>query len=595
MRLDPAGAPARGEMIRRCTTRMRALATAAVLLCGSGLTRAVGAQVPDTLPTTAGTLSPAAGREAAARYNEPAALRATVATTIDSGRVVDGDVAVLEAPLTIAGVVRGSVVAINANVTLRPGARVDGGIFVVGGAVAGLEGARVGGEIRAYQAPLRFTREGETIAVEEAPGAGEPLLAWMRQRGREESENGLRVRNFATYNRVEGLPIYGGPFITRRLPRGTITAELFGVIRSAENFAWTSENIGHRVTIEARGNGPVQLFAGGRLQDVVDAVESWQVSNSEAALGTFLLHRDPRDWYSRLGGTAYVGIRDERGASLTASLSDERWASRRARDPWTLFRDTQQWRPNPTIDDGRFHTFRLTGTIDTRNDATNPRVGWYVSAELERGKGEIDAFGTRSWIAPTNGPLVPPRIDSYRRGFLDMRRYNRVSPETQLNGRLVLGGWLGGDPLPIQRQLSLGGVGTLPGYDFREDIPGEDKLGCHGVVPAPGKPGECDRIALAQLEYRVDLGLERFRRNVAPIWYSEAAVVVFLDAGRGWRVDDRRDQGLGVRGGKFPGLNTFQSDVGAGIDLSLFGVYIAKALSVKNESPNVFVRLKHRF
>ena len=575
-------------------TRTRPLATAIALLCTLGLTRALAAQVPDTLPVAAGALSPAVAREAAARYNAPAALRVTTPTTIDSGRVVEGDLAALEAPLTIAGVVRGSVVAINSSVTLRPGARVDGGIFVVGGVLSGLDGARVSGEIRAYQAPLRYTRTGETIAVEEGGGA-EPLLSWVRFRDRAEPENGLRVRNFATYNRVEGLPIYGGPFITRRLPRGTITAELFGVLRSADNFAWTSENIGHRATIEARSNGPVQLFAGGRLQDVVDAVESWQVSNSEAALGTFVLHRDPRDWYSRLGGTVFVGIGDERGASLTASLSDERWASRAARDPWTLFRDTQSWRPNPTIDDGRFHTFRLTGTLDTRNDPANPRVGWYATAELERGKGEIDSFGARSWISPTLGPLVPPRVDSYRRGFVDLRRYNRVSPETQLNGRVVLAGWLGGDPLPLQRQLSLGGLGTLPGFDFREEIPGEDKLSCHGAVPAPGKPGECDRIALAQLEYRIDLGLERFRRNVAPIWYSEAAVVVFVDAGRGWRVDDQRDQGLGIRGGKLPPLNTFQTDVGTGIDLSLFGIYIAKAVSVKNESPNVFVRLKHRF
>ena len=571
----------------------RPLVTAIALLGASGLTRAAGAQQPDTLPAASATLPASVSREAAARYNAPAALRVATPTTIDSTRVVDGDVATLEAPLTIAGVVRGNVVAINASVTLRPGARVDGAIFVVGGAIAGLEDAKVGGEVRAYQAPLRYTREGDGIVADE-PNGVEPLLAWVRFRERREAENGLRIRNFATYNRVEGLPIYGGPFITRRVPGGTITAELFGVIRSAESFAWTSENIGHRATLEARSNGPVQLFAGGRLQDVVDAVESWQVSNSEAALGTFLLHRDMRDWYSRLGGTMYVGIADGRGASVTASLSDERWASRRERDPWTLFRDTQKWRPNPTVDDGRFHTFRLTGTVDTRNDPENPRVGWYALAELEQGTGEIDAFGARSWLSTTGTPLDPPRVDRYRRGYLDLRRYNRVSPETQLNGRVVLAGWLGGDPLPLERQLSLGGLGTLPGYDSREERAGEDKLSCHGVTSAPGKPAECDRIALAQLEYRIDLGLERFRRNVAPIWYSDAAVVVFVDAGRGWRVDERSDV-LGVPGRKFPPLSSFQSDVGVGIDLSLFGVYVAKALSVKDEPVNVFVRLQHRF
>ena len=31
----------------------------------------------------------------------------------------------------------------------------------------------------------------------------------------------------------------------------------------------------------------------------------------------------------------------------------------------------------------------------------------------------------------------------------------------------LLGGWLGGDELPLQRRLSVGGSGTLPGFDFR--------------------------------------------------------------------------------------------------------------------------------
>src|SRR6185503_8644353 len=41
-------------------------------------------------------------REAARLYNEPAALRATDPTEIAEGEVVDGDVAVLNGPLTIA-------------------------------------------------------------------------------------------------------------------------------------------------------------------------------------------------------------------------------------------------------------------------------------------------------------------------------------------------------------------------------------------------------------------------------------------------------------------------------------------------------------
>lgn len=576
---------------RRMASAARLTALAITL---GATTTAVRAQLPDTLPAAPATLAPLVAREAAARYNAPMALRVKTATTIDSGQTVDGDVAALEAPLTIAGTVHGDVVAINATVTLRAGARVDGGIFVVGGSVIGLEAARIGGEVRTYQAPLAYTPNGsDAIAVAE-PSGGEGLLAWVRQRPRAERENGFRFRNFATYNRVEGLPIYGGPYITRRIPGGKVTAELFGVIRSAENFRWSSENIGHRATLEARTNGPLQLLAGGRLEDIVESTQPWQMSNSETALATFFLHRDYRDWYSRLGGSVFAGVAGPRGATLIASLSDERWASRRERDPWTLFRDAQPWRPNPTVDDGRYHFFRLTGTLDTRNNPDDPWDGWTVYGQLERGHGDIDSFGARSRTLPAPGARVESMHPSWTRGLIDVRRYTRLSPQTQLNTRIVTGGWLGGDPLPLQRQLSVGGFGTLPGYDFNDGTPGRDKLRCTGPIVQPGRPAECDRIALAQLEYRVDLGLERLRQSV-PMWFGRGAVVAFVDAGRGWRVRDEVTDAVDFGTRTMPALNTFLTDVGAGLDFSVVGVYVAKAVSVSKEPPNVFIRIRHRF
>ena len=570
---------------------------ARLTLAGAAVTSAAtaaAAQQPDTLPAAAPVLSAMVAREAAARYNAPVSLRVTTATTIDSAQTVDGDVATLEAPLTIAGTVRGDVIAINTNVVLRPGARVEGAIFVVGGVVTGLDVARVSGEVRTYQAPLRYTPNGsEAITVEE-PAAGDAIFSWVRLRPRIERENGFRFRNYATYNRVEGLPIYAGPYITRPIPGGVLTAELFGVIRSADNFRWSSENVGHRATIEARSNGALQLLAGGRLQDVVESTQPWQMSNSETALATFFLHRDYRDWYSRLGGTVFAGVAGPRGASLIASLSDERWGSLRERDPWTLFRDAQPWRANPTVDDGVYHSFRLTGTLDTRNNADDPWDGWTVFGELERGSGEVTSFGARSRIPPSPGARVESANPTYVRGLLDLRRYTRLSPQTQLNARVVAGGWLGGDPLPLQRQVSVGGFGTLPGYDFNDGTPGRDKLRCTGPIVQPGRPAECDRMALAQLEYRVDLGLDRLRQAI-PFWYGRGAVVAFVDAGRGWRVRDDVSDATDFGTRTLPALNTFLTDVGAGLDFSIVGVYVAKAVSTSSEPPNVFIRIRHRF
>ena len=450
--------------------------------------------------------------------------------------------------------------------------------------------------MRTYQAVLRYTPNGDNAITVDDEAAGEPLFSWVGLRKRAERENGFRFRNYATYNRVEGLPIYAGPYITRQVPRGVVTAELFGVIRSGDSFTWSSENLGHRATVEARTNSEMQLIVGGRLQDVVESTQPWQLSNSEAALSTFFLHRDYRDWYSRQGGTLFAGVAGPRGASLIASLSDERWASRRQRDPWTLFRNGQGWRPNPAVDDGRYHSFRLTGTIDTRNDPDDPRDGWTAFAEIERGNGVVESFGPRSRPLPAAGANIREQSlrPSYTRGLVDVRRFSRLSPETQLNMRVVTGGWLGGDPLPLQRQLSVGGFGTLPGFDFGDGTPGRDKLRCTGPLVQPGRPAECDRIALAQLEYRVDLGLERLREAV-PFWYGRGALVAFVDAGRGWRVRDDVIDAVDFGTRTLPALNTFVTDVGAGLDFSIVGIYVAKAVSASSEPPNVFVRIRHRF
>ena len=141
----------------------------------------------------------------------------------------------------------------------------------------------------------------------------------------------------------------------------------------------------------------------------------------------------------------------------------------------------------------------------------NPWAGWYVFADFERGAGWIDVAGP-DVAERAHRPRRARRAIS--RGFFDLRRYNRVSPSAQLNLRLVLGGWLSGDPLPLQRRLSIDGPGTVPGFDFRStEGLGRRARAARARAP-PGRPAQCERVALAQLEYRerpAHLGLARTR------------------------------------------------------------------------------------
>jgi hypothetical protein len=107
----------------------------------------------------------------------------------------------------------------------------------------------------------------------------------------------------------------------------------------------------------------------------------------------------------------------------------------------------------------------------------------------------------------------------------------------------------------------------------------------------------CVRIALAQLEYRSDLHLSiRDWRNAISQnrFHLDGAWVFFADAGRGWLVNAPGSP-LNFDRLELPPLSTYRTDIGAGLDFDIVGIYLAKALSVPQEPAKVFLRLRHRF
>jgi hypothetical protein len=550
--------------------------------------------------------------EAASLYNQPAALRASGSLEIPVEQVVNGDVAVLNGPLTVAGRVRGRVVVINGDAILLATARIEGDLFVVGGVVEGQDRAYIGGEIQVYRQVLRYREEGDVIVAEtDRPHRAEPddddEDRWVRRWRRRHvaSSSKISIGTSGNYNRVEGLPIFAGPKIRGTTSWGGIQLDAFGIIRSADHFNWSGDNLGHDVRAEIRLGRDAGIAVGGRLFDVVDAVERWHLQDTEVGLASFFLHRDYRDYFDRHGGTVYASIFAERAFELTVGLSDQRWGSRSARDPWTLFRANQVWRPNPLMDQGDYRVATARLTIDTRNDEDDPWSGWYIVGDLERGASDNAVLAPTSELARPLGTPGEPQTLAYTRGFLDLRRYNRVSPEGQLNFRVVVGGWLEGDELPLQRRLSIGGVGTLAGFDFRKPSGATDYFTCASVaseavsLPA-GSPAQCERVAMAQLEYRGDLHIDiggdddddrdwRFGYEHRGNW------VVFADAGRGWLVGPQQVADLQYRAREFPELSTFRTDVGVGVDVGLVGLYVAKSISDPGEPANFLVRLRHRF
>ena len=186
---------------------------------------------------------------------------------------------------------------------------------------------------------------------------------------------------------------------------------------------------------------------------------------------------------------------------------------------------------------------------------------------------------------------------AYTRGFIDARSYNRLSPVGQISFRIVAGGWVSGDELPLQRRLSVEGPSLLPGYDFR-DANGTFDTGTCSVGAPLGRPAECDRIAVAQVEYRgnlhIDLGDWREDAGRFVGAHSDGSWVMFADAGRGWMVGQPSGNTTYPKA-VLPPTSTFRTDLGLGFDFGGLGVYAAKAVSAPTEPVNFFLRLHRRF
>jgi hypothetical protein len=593
-----------------------------------------------------------------ALYNAPGTIHFSGRTRIPAASVVTGDVAVLGGPLLVAGRIDGSVVVVNGDVELDPGAEITGTLTVVGGEVSGVEGARLGAPLEAYAAGLDVERVGDRLVRLAAPAAprarpdeapprrsaedggeeDEEGISVFRQRGaRGQGRSDFVVATGQSYNRVEGLPITFGP-VAETGGRNPTRLRAQAIYRTEEGLALGPGRWGYDVRVEQFLGGAQALRAGVAIRSVVDPIEGWHLTKLENGLSTFFLHRDYRDHYERRGWSGYLSWAPPSSPlSLTAELRSERHESLASGSPWTLFQNDEPWRAQPLVAEGRLKSLALHGAWDTRSRADDPSTGWYVQAGVERalssGLSRPEAVYPAQPGSPTLFVVPAEGFGRFVAGTLDVRRYNRISPSSRLNLRVFVGGSLDGSPLPPQRQHALGGEGSLPGYElFSLDCGArmlhvrrpEDVEGQTLAAPAPAyfPSYGCDRFALFQAEYR---GKLRFRLHwrdddagdAEPLaTAAEASGTAGMDETGGAREERRRagpfsrpiswradfgwvafvDAGHGWSLGD--GITRHDTgtavDVGFGVLVGKVGIYGAIPLE-DGRGVNLFVRLAPRF
>ncbi len=534
-------------------------------------------------------------RDAQRRINlvidDPATRRYDGATKISATDTISGNVVVFDGPLSLSGRIDGELIVLG-DVEFTEGSSIAGDLTVIGGEARALELADVRGTVTLYGEGFELFHRGERILA----------LNTRHRRGKRweiddwgHSTIAVRAGN---YNRVEGLPVSFGPVIETS-GRSPTRLEAFGILRTGAGRIFDRDQMGYQVRLEQYVGGHT-FRIGGTVRSVIEPIESWNLSNTEASLATFVLHDDQRDYFDREGWGAYARYGARRNPlDITVAYWNEDHTTRLARDPWTLFGD-DGWRAQPLVAEGRLQSLQGKFVYDGRDSRGFASSGFYLAAEATHGLKGTLALPARMLALDSSAALDPAVAvnERFNSGLVDLRLYRRVGRGATLAFRGVAGGSLDGEGLPPQYQHALGGSGSMPGYRlFTADCgartaPVQREDTHSNFFPYYG----CDRFVLGSVEYRggfnLDFGgdFDFWGRNEEDWdWHVDANPnwILFFNAAQGWALGDSR--GLGARD------TGVLYDAGAGVVLGDFGIYAALPLTGKDRGVNFFVRLGARF
>jgi hypothetical protein len=530
-------------------------------------------QLPDTI-----------AERVVALHNAPGTTRFMGELRVARGTAITGTVAVVGGPVVVAGRVEGTLVVVNAELRFETGAVVTGQTLVVGGSVTGADSASLGTALVLFPEPLRFRQDAEGLIHLVSPLPDGITAGRDFTFGRTDVRLGVHTG----YNRVEGLPIAFGPRIRfgRRNP-ATLQAKL--IYRTNSKLDVDTDELGYTLQAEQYVGGRNNARIGVRLFSEIVPIEPPGLSDRENSLATFVLHQDFRDFFETEGWAAYLRFaRPGNARDIRLEYRDQRHRSVAPGGSWSVFQRDDQWRPNPVVAEGTLRSIAAVFHHDTRNEEIDPAAGWDILIELEQGiGGGLDLPMSEFAVgAPT---LSAQDREGFTAATLDMRRYVRLAPYARMAVRLFATGSVDGTDLPSQRQKTLGGEGTLPGYRlYQFDCGAREsrvQLRNREYFPYYG----CDRVILVQFEYQAGSPfVRRLGRSIGGLDLGQSVRwTAFFDAGRAWNENK-------ARGGRGGGENDFSADAGLGIRIGLLGIYWAVPLSGSGQGLNFFVRIGRR-
>ena len=273
------------------------------------------------------------------------------------------------------------------------------------------------------------------------------------------------------------------------------------------SYKFAAERAGYALGFERPLFGMPKLYVGAELHDLTATDDHWQVSSSEASEAAVFVRRSFRDYYRRKGAQVNATLRLHPQLEALFAWRGEQHDPLSVRTDFSVWRDDEAFPLNRPAAPGRLNSIVVGASFDGRGFDRESLEATYRRHQLETPFGERlnglddgskpDPVWRVDWTSEISDPGAFGGDFDFRRHIVTARGRAAITEHEVVAARAI-GGWSNG-VLPPQRQFSIGGIGSVHGYDFKAQTG--------------------DTLALLNVEYEVG-------------WRGGLKAVAFFDAGR---------------------------------------------------------------
>jgi len=217
----------------------------------------------------------------------------------------------------------------------------------------------------------------------------------------------------------------------------------------------------HRLTSRA------PLIVGYTYSDVTDTEDSFRRTGLEEARGETYRTASVADYFRRTGHEAYAWFSPAERLSLRVAWRGERYESLPTTTRWTLF-DEEPPLPNAPVDELTIGAVVANVSFDSGSVRGADAEDLLSSVQRRPDPFAGDPISPGATRVDLEVEIASPDLGGdadFRRAVLRARSRHELVRGLRLDTR-AMGGWSGGDP-PLQKLFSIGGPGTIRGFDLK--------------------------------------------------------------------------------------------------------------------------------